>query len=160
MNMTIESSVFGPRQPIPKRYTGEGEDVSPPLSWKNVPAGTKELALICDDPDAPVPEPWVHWVIYKFAPDVTSLPENVPPALTIKSPVSACQGRNSWSSGRTIGYRGPMPPPGHGTHHYRFRLYALHAELKVDAGIDKAALLAAIRGHVLAEVELVGTYER
>lgn len=131
-----------------------------PSPGPGFPPGTRELALICDDPDAPTPQPWVHWVIYKISPDVTGLPEGVPPATCIDHPVSALQGRNSWSSGRTTGYRGPAPPPRHGTHHYHFRLYALDAPLTLNAGVDKAALLGAMQGHILAEAELVGTYSR
>ena len=84
----------------------------------------------------------------------------LPPSSRLESPVAACQGRNSWSSGRTIGYRGPAPPPRHGTHHYHFKLYALDAEMSVNPGIDKTALVQSMSGHILAEAELVGTYER
>jgi Raf kinase inhibitor-like YbhB/YbcL family protein len=160
MGMTIESAAFAGGEPVPRKHTGDGEDVSPSLSWQGVPDGTKELALICDDPDAPTPKPWVHWVIYKIPPETQSLPEDVPPSSRLESPITACQGRNSWSSGRTIGYRGPAPPPGHGTHHYHFKLYALDGELDVNPGIDKSALLEAMSGHILAEAELVGTYQR
>jgi Raf kinase inhibitor-like YbhB/YbcL family protein len=160
MGMTIQSTAFGHGDPIPKKYTGDGADVSPPLAWSQVPAGAQELALICDDPDAPTPEPWVHWVIYQLPPDVTGLPEGVPTATRIDKPLVALQGRNSWSSGGTTGYRGPAPPPRHGTHHYHFRLYALDAPLGLNAGIDKAALLTAMQGHILSEAELMGTYSR
>jgi len=147
--MKITSSAFTAGGPIPRRYTGEGEDVSPPLAWDAVPDGTKEFALICDDPDAPLPEPWVHWVVYRIPPDVRSLPEG--------DIGDAVEGRNSW--GR-IGYGGPMPPPGHGVHHYHFRLYALDAPLHLKPGTTKEDLLAAMAGHVLAEAEVVGTYRR
>ncbi len=160
MSMTIQCAAFQPGQPVPKKHTGDGADVSPALSWSGVPSGTKELALICDDPDAPTPQPWVHWVIYKLSPSLTGLPENVPTGSKIDKPVAALQGRNSWPSGRTIGYRGPAPPPGHGTHHYHFKLYALDTELKLNAGSDKPALLAAMQGHILAEAEVIGTYSR
>ncbi len=160
MTMKITSEAFADGQPIPQKHTGDGEDVSPPLVWLGVHDGTKELALICDDPDAPTPEPWVHWLIYKIPPEVRELPENMPTDAQVESPVEAYQGENSWPSGRTIGYRGPAPPPGHGTHHYHFRLYALNAQLDVAPGIDKAALLSAMSGHILAEAETVATYER
>ena len=98
MGMTIQSTAFGHGGPIPKKYTGDGADVSPPLAWSQVPAGAQELALICDDPDAPTPEPWVHWVIYQLSPDVTGLPEGVPTATRIDKPLVALQGRSSWQS--------------------------------------------------------------
>jgi len=159
MKIEVTSSAFAHGQPIPKKYTGEGQDVSPPLSWKNVPEGTKELALICDDPDAPTPEPWVHWVIYKIPAGTTGLPEGVPREPRPKQPAGALQGKNSWPKDN-IGYRGPMPPPGHGTHHYHFKLYALDAPLPMPPGVDKKAVLGAIKDHVLAEGELIGTYQR
>jgi len=158
--MRITSKAFEHGQPIPRQYTGDGEDVSPPLEWENVPDAAQELALICEDPDAPKPPPWVHWVIYSIASDVHALPEHMPPTARTESPVAACQGRNSWSHGTTIGYRGPAPPPGHGTHHYHFKLYALDAKLHVMPGSDKETLLQTMSGHVLGEAELVGTYER
>jgi Raf kinase inhibitor-like YbhB/YbcL family protein len=160
MTITLKSTAFAHNQPIPKKYTGDGDDVSPPLTWDNVPQGTQELALICDDPDAPTPQPWVHWVIYKIPPDVRELPEGVPDKPKLDSPPGALQGRNSWTSGRTTGYRGPAPPPGHGTHHYHFRLYALDAKLNLSPNADKEALLKAMKGHILGEGLLTGTYDR
>ena len=160
MTMNLTSAAFSEGQPIPRKYTGDGHDVSPPLSWSNVPEGTKEFVLICDDPDAPTREPWVHWVIYKIPANVTSLPEGVPKKENLEEPAGALQGKNSWPSGQTIGYRGPAPPPGHGTHHYHFKLYALDTELDVPPGLDKNLLLKAMEGHVIGRGELVGTYER
>lgn len=160
MAIQVTSSAFVQGQPIPKKYTGEGADVSPPLAWTNVPAGAKELVLICDDPDAPVAEPWVHWVIYKIPATVTSLPEGVARKDKPSDPAGAVQGKNSWPAGENIGYRGPMPPPGHGVHHYHFKVYALDTTVDAAPGLDKKAVLAKIRGHVLAEGELMGTYER
>lgn len=157
MSMTVRSTAFEPDQAIPRKHTGEGPDVSPPLAWESVPSGTIEFALIVDDPDAPRPEPWVHWLIYKIPADTTALPEGVPASETLDSPAGALQGRNSWGK---VGYGGPMPPPGHGLHHYHFKLYALDAALDVQPGLDKAALLKQIKGHILAETELVGTYQR
>jgi len=118
------------------------------------------LALICDDPDAPTPEAWVHWVIYKIPPDTTELPEGVAKTAQLSQPPGAVQGKNSWPSGQTIGYRGPMPPPGHGVHRYYFRLYALDTPLDVPPGATKAELLQAMEGHILAQGELMGTYQR
>lgn len=155
---TLTSTAFEANQPVPRRYTGDGDDLSPPLAWLAPPAGTRELALIVDDPDAPTAEPWVHWLLYRLAPELTGLPEGVAPALRPAVPRGACQGRNSWPRG--IGYRGPAPPHGHGLHHYRFRLYALDAGLNLEPGVDRQALDAAMAGHILAEAELVGTYQR
>jgi Raf kinase inhibitor-like YbhB/YbcL family protein len=160
MTIRIRSSAFENGQPIPKRHTGDGEDLSPPLAWDGVPEGTKELALIVDDPDAPTPQPWVHWVLYKIPGDVRELPEAIAVGGRVERPRAALQGRNSWSSGKTIGYRGPAPPPKHGVHHYRFKLFALDVPLRLNPSLDKAAVLKAMQGHVLAEGELVGTYER
>ena len=157
MRISITSSAFGHNEPIPHKHTGDGEDVSPALAWSGVPEGTKELALIMDDPDAPRPEPWVHWVIYKLPPSLTGLPEGVPKTATLSAPAGAMQGNNTWPK---IGYGGPMPPPGHGVHHYHFKLYALDAVLDVKAGLDKTALFAKMQGHIVAEGELIGTYQR
>jgi len=147
--LNVTSPVFGAGQRIPRKYTGEGENVSPALSWSGAPEGTRQFALICDDPDAPRPEPWVHWVLYGIPPEVTDLAEG--------SSGGAMEGKNS--SGRT-GYHGPMPPPGHGTHHYHFKVYALDRPVHLPPGATKKELLEAMKGHVLAEGETVGTYER
>jgi Raf kinase inhibitor-like YbhB/YbcL family protein len=157
--MEITSTVFRDGQAIPQKYTGEGEDVSPELHWTNLPDGTKELALICDDPDAPRAEPWVHWVIFKISSLLDHLPEGIARSPRPSKPAEVLQGRNSWPSDN-IGYRGPMPPPGHGTHHYHFRLYALDVELNSERALSKEELLELMQGHVLAEAEMVGTYAR
>lgn len=149
MSITVTSVAFAPGRPIPTKYTGEGVDVSPPLAWTGVPAGAKELALICDDPDAPTEEPWVHWVLYKLPPTLSGLKEGE---------------RGIGLEGKTDndkpGYGGPMPPKGHGVHHYHFTLYALDQSLEAGPGISKSQLLALMKGHILARGELVGTYER
>ncbi len=157
MAMIIRSSAFANQARIPKRFTGDGEDVSPELSWSGAPAPAKELALICDDPDAPTPQPWVHWVIYRIPPTATVLGEHIPQTGSLSEPAGALQGVNSWSE---LGYRGPAPPRGHGVHHYHFKLYALDTSLAVAAGADKKTLLSAMEGHILAQAEWVGTYER
>ena len=156
----VTSTAFAHEEPIPKKYTGEGADVSPPISWSGLPGGTKEIAIICDDPDAPTTTPWVHWVIYGIASDVQSLPAGLPPDKSITEPVAALQGQNSWPDGQTIGYRGPLPPPGHGVHRYYFKLYALDTPLSLQPGLTKDQLLKAMQGHILATGELLGTYER
>jgi Raf kinase inhibitor-like YbhB/YbcL family protein len=161
MTIQITSTAFNEGQPIPKKYSGEGADLSPPLSWTGVPEGAKELVLICDDPDAPTAEPWVHWVIYKIPANVTGLKEGIPRKARLTDPAGALQGKNSWPGGQdNIGYRGPMPPPGHGTHHYYFKLYALEAKLAVEPGMDKKSILQEIEHHVLAQGQLMGTYQR
>lgn len=157
MSIVVESSSFAPGGPIPIRHTGDGADISPPLSWNALPEGTRELALIVDDPDAPRAEPWVHWVIYKIPGTEGGSAEGVGSGGGASLPTGALQGRNDFGS---TGYGGPAPPRGHGTHHYRFTLYALDAPLDVGTGLDKAALLGAMRGHILGQGELVGTYER
>ena len=160
MTLEITSTAFTQGHPIPKKYTGEGSDVSPPLAWSGVPQGTKELALICDDPDAPTDEPWAHWVFYKIPAEATGLTEGIPRKPRLSDPPGALHGKNSWPASEAIGYRGPMPPPGHGVHHYYFKLYALDAQMSVEPGLNKNAFLEKIRDHILAEGVLMGTYER
>jgi Raf kinase inhibitor-like YbhB/YbcL family protein len=157
MSLTIESPSIKEGQPIPKRHTEDGEDLSPQLDWTKLPPETKELALIVDDPDAPRAEPWVHWLIYKIPADSGGLSEGVPQTERPSQPAGALQGKTTWG---TVGYRGPAPPKGHGTHHYHFTLYALDAALDLKPGLDKQGLLDAISGHVLGHGELVGTYKR
>lgn len=157
MNLILRSPAFSEGQPIPRRHTGDGEDLSPPLSWTGIPPRAVRLALIVDDPDAPTSEPWVHWVIYNLRADEQGLVEGIPPVAQPTSPAGAVQGQNSWGG---VGYRGPAPPKGHGVHHYIFRLFALNADLDLPEGLDKPGLLAEIRGHVLAEAGLTGTYHR
>jgi len=160
MTVEITSTAFDEGQPIPQKFTGEGEDVSPLLAWGNLPEGTKELALICDDPDAPREEPWVHWVIYKIPADAGGLPEGVAKDAELQEPPGALQGQNSWPDGQMVGYRGPMPPEGHGPHRYFFKLYALDGPLDVKPGATKEELLQAMEGHVLGQGQTMGTYER
>lgn len=145
----LSSPAFQPSAPIPRRYTGEGPDRLPPLHWGGIPEGTRELALLCEDPDAPRPQPWVHAVLYGIPTTIRDLSEH--------NSDMVVRGRNDF--GR-LGYGGPLPPKGHGVHHYHFHLYALDQHLDLPAGATKERLLAAIRGHVLDEGELVGTYRR
>jgi Raf kinase inhibitor-like YbhB/YbcL family protein len=154
---TLQSTAFQNGAPIPVRHTGDGDDSSPPLAWTEPPAGTREFALVVDDPDAPSAEPWVHWVLYKLPVRQRSLPEGILPTRNVAQIPGALQGKNSWG---TAGWRGPSPPRGHGVHHYHVRLYALGAPLPDQGGLDKRGLLAAMQGHVLGEAEIVGTYQR
>jgi len=154
MAMELTSSAFKAGERIPTKHTGEAEDLSPALAWRGAPAATKDFALICDDPDAPSPKrprpnPWVHWVLYKIPAPTASLAEG-----------SKGVGIEGVTDFGQPGYGGPMPPPGSGTHRYFFRVYALDTILDLQPGATKAELLAAMKGHVLAQGELVGTYER
>jgi len=153
--MTVEliSPAFKDGGTIPSKYTCDGDDVSPPLEWSNVPEDTKSLALICDDPDAPMGT-WVHWVLYGLPADTTSLPEGVPMNEAIEG--VALQGTNDF---KRIGYGGPCPPPGK-PHRYFFKLYALDTELDLKPGAKKKDLEKAMKGHVLAKGQLLGRYQR
>jgi Raf kinase inhibitor-like YbhB/YbcL family protein len=154
MGLTLTSSAFAHQGEIPARYTCEGEDVSVPLAWTGVPEGTRSLALIVDDPDAPDPEAprmtWVHWVLYNLPPAAGGLPEGVR-----ELPAGTREGRNDW---KRTGYGGPCPPIGR--HRYFHKLYAL-SEVLPDLGKPtKAQLEKAMEGKVLARAELVGTYQK
>lgn len=150
--MTLTSSAFTHGAMIPKEYTCDGKDISPPLSWGDPPEKTQSFALIMDDPDAPMGT-WVHWVIYNIPATARGLPEGVPKDADL--PDGSRQGRNSW---RKIGYGGPCPPSG--THRYFFKLYALDIVLTLASGATKDELLKAMEGHILANAELMGRYAR
>ena len=156
MTMTLTSSAFASNQPIPKLYTCEGRDLSPPLTWSGVPAGTKSLALILDDPDAPDPAApqvtWVHWVLYNIPPSAAGLPQG---AASGALPAGTLEGLNDW--GRT-GYGGPCPPIGR--HRYFHKLYALSVVLPNLSRPNKAALEQAMKGQILGQAQLVGTYQK
>ncbi len=152
MQIKVTSTAFEQGGMIPKQYTCDGTDVSPPLAWTSVPEETKGIALICDDPDAPMGT-WVHWVLFNLPADVKELPESVPPQERLEN--GAIQGTNDF---RKIGYGGPCPPGG--THRYFFKVYALDAEINLQAGATKRDLLKAMEGHILAEGQLMGTYKR
>ena len=156
MSLAIGSPVFDNLGEIPRRYTCEGEDVSPPLTWSGVPEGTRSFALIVDDPDAPDPlapkMTWVHWVLYNLPADVHGLPEAVTETAL---PPGTGQGLNDW---KRTGYGGPCPPVGR--HRYFFKLYALDRVLPDLGTPTKPALLEAMAGHVLAQAQLMGTYEK
>jgi Raf kinase inhibitor-like YbhB/YbcL family protein len=151
--MNLSSPNFENQQPIPKQHPGEGADASPALKWEGAPSSTKSFALIVDDPDAPVGT-WVHWVIYNIPAGTSELPAGVAKADTV---AGMKQGVNDF--GR-VGYNGPMPPRGHGKHRYFFKLYALKTMLDLPARATKSQLEAAMKGQILAQAELVGTYER
>jgi Raf kinase inhibitor-like YbhB/YbcL family protein len=148
----LGSSSFAHGAAIPVKYSCDGEDISPPLSWSEPPAGTQSLALIFDDPDAPGGT-WVHWVLYDLPPQLQTLPEAVP--ADAEPPTGGHHGNNSWNRS---GYGGPCPPGG--THRYFFRLYALDTPLDLGPGADKDQVLEAMAGHILAQTELMGTFSR
>lgn len=153
MALTLTSSAFSEGQPIPKEYTCEGEDLSPPLSWSGVPAEAKSLVLIVDDPDAPDPKAprmtWVHWVVYNMPPDAAGLGEGG------GLPTGAQVGTNDW---KRQSYGGPCPPIGR--HRYFHKLYALDTRLQGLRQPTKAEVEKAMTGHILAEAVLMGTYEK
>lgn len=158
--MQLTSPAFDEGDVIPRRYTQDGNNISPPLQWRDVPPKTQELALICEDPDAPRPKPFVHWLIYGIPGDTDQLPENVDQFETPATPPGTQQGVTSFSQ-NSIGYRGPAPPPGHGRHRYYFRLYALDRKLNLGPRVEKDALLHAMhKAQILATAELMGIYER
>ena len=146
VKMKLQSSAFAHQQAIPPKYTCKGQDVSPPLSISGVPEGAKSLALVVDDPDAPRGV-FDHWIVWNISPDTKELVEgaSVPK-----------QGKNHFGE---LHYKGPCPPPGN-PHHYRFKLYALDLMLTLEEGSSKAQLEQAMKGHVLAQTELVGTFKR
>ncbi len=156
MSFELKSSAFENGGSIPTVYTCEGEDISPPLNWSQVPPGTKSLVLIVDDPDAPDPDhprmTWVHWVLYDIPPDATGLKEGIEPS---ELPGTTRQGVNDW---QRPGYGGPCPPIGR--HRYFFKLYALDTTLGDLGTATKQDVEEAMTGHVLAKAVLMGTYKK
>lgn len=148
-SIDVRSMAFAANAAIPARYTCSGADVSPPLNWHGVPGGAKNIALTVIDPDAPG-KPFTHWVLFNVPASTIDLPEAGP------LPVGGVEGRNDFGS---TGYRGPCPPPG-SAHHYHFKVYALDTTLSLRSGASEAAFEDAIKGHVLASGELVGTFKR
>lgn len=156
MPLRLTSSAFANGQPIPREYTCEGEDTSPPLEWDGLPAGTRSLVLIVDDPDAPDPAApkltWVHWVLYNLPPRPGSIPRAVPPE---ELPPETRDGLNDW---QRSGYGGPCPPIGR--HRYFHKLYALDVQLPDLGTPTKVLVERAMAGHILESTELMGTYQR
>jgi Raf kinase inhibitor-like YbhB/YbcL family protein len=155
MALTLESPAFRANGEIPRKQTCEGDDVSPALAWRGAPAGAKSFALVIDDPDAPDPKAprtiWVHWVVYNLPASTYALAEGA----SRKLPAGARDGKNDW---KRTGYSGPCPPIGQ--HRYFHRLYALDVELPDLHEPAKAQLESAMKGHILEQVELVGTYQK
>jgi Raf kinase inhibitor-like YbhB/YbcL family protein len=153
MSFQLTSTAIKEGQPIPELYTGDGQDVSPPLAWSGAPPGTKTYTMICDDPDAPRGT-FTHWVAFNLPSAQQVLSEGTPTHVTL--PDGGGQGTNDF--GRT-GYGGPAPPPGK-PHRYFFRLYAVDDVLPLKAGATKPQVLSALKGHILGEALLMGTYGR
>lgn len=147
--LTIDATGFDHGGPIPDRHTAEGDDVSPELRIANIPEGTRSLAVLCHDPDAPLTDGFTHWVVCGIDADVDVIPEGATDPFT--------HGSNDFGS---IGYGGPAPPPGHGRHHYYFHVYALDTDIDAEPGITRAELLAKIDDHIIEQARVVGTYER
>jgi Raf kinase inhibitor-like YbhB/YbcL family protein len=148
-DLQVTSSAFEPHGRIPDRHTDAGEDVSPEVSWSGVPDGTRQLALICHDPDAPLPHGFTHWVVYGIPPDTSGIPEG--------GGSTFMEGGNDMGN---QGWNGPSPPEGHGAHHYYFWLYALDTEVDAEPGLARVELLERIADHVIEQARVVGTYER
>ncbi len=157
--IVVESPTLKTGERMPRDYTPDGRNVSPPLAWSNLPAGTKELAVVCADFGAGAPPPWVHWIIYNIPGTAKALPEGMPidPAAPMPADIKgATQGFNSW---RRAIYRGPAPPVGT-THVYYFTVYALDADLDLKPNLTRGELLEAMKGHIIGRGELVPIYER
>ncbi|MGJ3251034.1 MAG: YbhB/YbcL family Raf kinase inhibitor-like protein [Elainellaceae cyanobacterium] len=150
-SMNLESAAFSQEEMIPPKYTCDGQDISPPLSWDTPPDGTESLALIADDPDAPSGT-FVHWVLYNMSPDVQQLPEGATDSI---GSTGGVQGKSDFGK---QGYGGPCPPGG--THRYFFKLYALDTKLDLEPGATKADVVEAMEGHILANAELMARYSR
>ncbi len=153
MSFQISSTAFSEGGMIPKKFTCDGPDVSPQLSWKDAPAATQSFALIMDDPDAPVGT-WVHWVLYNLPANTKELPEGVEKQEQLAG--GGLQGRNDF---RKVGYGGPCPPTGN-PHRYYFKLYALDAKVDLKAGVTKADAERAMKGHILGQTQVMGRYGR
>ena len=151
--MQLTSSAFQPGANIPKQFTCEGNDTSPQLAWSDVPSGTKSLALIVHDPDAPRAGGFYHWVVYNIPASANGIPENTPKQSELSG--GGTQGRNDFGKS---GYGGPCPPSG--THRYFFRLYALDTDLKLNSGATAKDVVKAIQGHILGQAELMGKYQK
>jgi Raf kinase inhibitor-like YbhB/YbcL family protein len=159
VTIKVESPTLKADQTIPKDHTADGRNVSPALTWSGAPAATKQFALVCDDPDAPVAGGFVHWVVYKIPAIAKGLPAEPPMDATLTTPAEIAGSVQGISGFRRAGYRGPAPPPGK-PHHYTFTVYALDAELPLEPGLNRTQLLDAIKGHIIGQGSLVAIYER
>lgn len=153
----VESKAFEPGTGIPAKYSADGGGISPPLAWSGLPMGTESLALIVEDPDAPTPNPFVHWLLYNIRRDLREIPEDVRHEELAAKAGGAMQGKNS---NLKIGWTGMAPPQGDTPHHYHFQFFALDRMLPLSPGAGRTALLDAMAGHVIAKGGIVGTYQR
>jgi Raf kinase inhibitor-like YbhB/YbcL family protein len=158
--ITVTSPAFTHGQPLPVDYTADGKNISPPLAWSNLPPGTREIAVIHEDPTAPTPQPFVHWVIYKIPSAAKGLPANISPDPATAMPAELSGALQGVSGFRRPGYRGPAPPKPGRVHEYHFIVYALSEPLDVPEGLTKAQLLEAMKGKIIGQGEIVGTYQR
>ncbi len=155
--MDVEADGFGVGATMPAKFTSEGDNLSPGLRWINVPKGTRSFTILCEDPDAPTPDPFVHWLAYNISSDCRALPEYIAQEAIVYFPVTMLQGKNSTLK---TGYTGPQPPRCDDAHRYFFQVYALDKCLALDGGEGRGAVISAMRGHVLAKGATVGTFKR
>ena len=157
--ITVTSATLKANETIPKDHTADGRNVSPAVMWSGAPAATKQFALVCDDPDVPMPGGFVHWVVYKIPGTAKGLPAELPMDAMLTAPADITGTIQGMSGFRRAGYRGPAPPPGK-PHHYTFTVYALDAELPLAEGLNRTQLMEAIKGHIIGQGALVSLYER
>jgi hypothetical protein len=157
--IVVSSPTLKMDETMPREYTPDGRNVSPPLTWSGAPAATREFAVICEDPDAGNPPPFVHWVIYRIPASAKGVPEGVPIDPEAAMPAEITGAVQGVSGFRRAIYRGPAPPPGK-PHHYHFVVYAIDAVLNLKPGLNRVELLDAIKGHIIGQGELVAIYER
>jgi hypothetical protein len=155
--LMIDSDAFENLSAIPSKYSADEQGISPPIRWSTIPEGAKSLALVVEDPDAPTPNPFVHWLLYNIPADIRGLPEDVRHEEIAAAARGAMQGKNS---GLKIGWTGMAPPKGDSPHHYHFQLFALDRMLDLAPGAGRTALFDAMAGHVVARGDLIGTYQR
>jgi Raf kinase inhibitor-like YbhB/YbcL family protein len=154
--ISVSSGDFAPGGPIPPRCTADGDNMSPSLAWELMPSA-RELVIVCEDPDAPLAKPFVHWVVYRIRPSVSEIDAGLPATWAVEEGVGIKQGRNGRSR---CAYDGPSPPLGHGLHHYHFQVFALREPLELAAPPDRDELALLLKGKIVGFGEIVGTYER
>jgi len=159
--MAVTSPALDPGQPMARQYTADGLNISPPLTWTNVPAAVKQLVVTCQDDDEVVPlqSPFLHWVVYNLPATAMGLPEGVPWAEVVTEPPDVAGAFQAYTAFSYPGYRGPQPLPGH-LHHYRFTVYAIDTDLHWKPSLFANAVLTAIKGHVIEQGEIAVTYTR
>jgi Raf kinase inhibitor-like YbhB/YbcL family protein len=154
----IESAAFVPGGRIPERFAKADTNISPPLAWTAGHEGTREFLIVCEDPDAPRLEPYIHWILFQIPAEVLELPEGIPAHAAPK--FNGKEARQAKNSAGTVGYSGPHPPQGHGIHHYHFQIFALDRAVSLSEAPSRQELLSAVRGHVTGMGVMIGTYRR